>query len=71
MYEALCVFLCVLAVFGGYVALKAAVYALFRRNARREPEKGCAGCARRDTCGEKGTSDGKMTTRREEDGERD
>ena len=54
MYEAFCVFLCVLAVFGGYVALKAVARAVLRRVLRRvEPCGGdCAECGDFGDCAE-------------------
>ena len=69
MYEAFCVFLCVLAVFGGYVALKAAARALLRRACHRaEP---CAACRECVGCPEKRTAGAATPPEAKSDGEKD
>ena len=73
MYESLCVFLCVLAVFGGYIALRLAARAVLsgmtRRSDRRE--SGCGGCPLADGCPEKRTVGGETSSEAKSDAERD
>ena len=73
MYETLCVFLCVLAVFGGYIALRIAAFRALRRIADRDRcEKDCAGCASaKKCCPEKRTASDETAPGAKSDGERD